>query len=352
VNTEVRTLQPMPRAPVDDSDSDSDCGNGNGNRILGFLSSGEDPRTTSQIKRSRIDLARRYVFLCPMSLSKHFEALPHQAKESALLVFRCKRSWLFPESSEVRKTRTEARVDCGVMRPGRKQAQSPSATVRGQLLATALHHSEFSKEFLQWVLSKEKEGGVFWYKPEKDLGKLSVFFQEKIDPVTDLPYRPLLLDPQWWRIRFIRSNARYVPNPSVVVANISGFGNSRRADIDMLALQELIYQSNTSLEPTSKWPHAPSMRFLPRSAQSSRAAAGHDSKLKGYIDQEIVRNGCAILVGNLEEQTRISSWPEVRRDRFDNLHSVWLSEEASCARRQNFAQHGASTFSGGFFSAR
>lgn len=347
---------PLPKGKTDGSDGsisdDSDVGAADQKRVLNFLASSEDPRTTSQIKRSRIDLARRYVFLCPMSLSKHFESLPHQAKDSALLVFRCSRNWLFPDSSEVRKSRTEARVDCGVSRPGRRHPHSSSTSMSSGTLAAALHHSEFSREFLQWVRTKEKEDCVFWYKPEKDLRKLSAFFEEKIDPANELPYRPLLLDPQWWRVRFIRTNAKYVSKPSVVVAIITGNDISIRGDIDMLALQELIYQSNTTLEPISKWPHAPSMRFLPRTAPANRNYAGHESKTKGYIDQEILRNGCPIPCSNMEEQTRIACWPELPRDRFDNLHHLWQCEEASSERRHVFAQYGASTFKGGSFSAR
>jgi hypothetical protein len=63
-----------------------------------------DAKTLSQMRRSRIDLTRRYVFLCPTQLSKHFEVLPLQAKESALLVFRCSRNFLFKDPPSVRLT--------------------------------------------------------------------------------------------------------------------------------------------------------------------------------------------------------------------------------------------------------
>merc|ERR1712113_579167 len=155
--------------------------------------------------------------------------------------------------------------------------QSSTSPSKGTL-SVALYQSEFSREFMQWVLTKEKEGCVFWYKPEKDLRKLSLFFEEKIDPVNELPYRPLLLDPQWWRVRFIRTSARYLANPSLVVANISGNAHqSDRRDIDLPALQELIYQSNPTLEPIIKWPHAPSMRFLPRPPPEKRDFVGQDT---------------------------------------------------------------------------
>eukprot|EP00443_Scrippsiella_acuminata_P025374 CAMPEP_0115232390 /NCGR_PEP_ID=MMETSP0270-20121206/33743_1 /TAXON_ID=71861 /ORGANISM="Scrippsiella trochoidea, Strain CCMP3099" /LENGTH=206 /DNA_ID=CAMNT_0002647085 /DNA_START=184 /DNA_END=800 /DNA_ORIENTATION=- len=166
-------------------------------------------------------------------------------------------------------------------------------------LASALYRNEFSREFLQWVLTKEKEGCVFWYKPERDLYKLSTFFEEKIDPVNEMPYRPLLLDAHWWRIRFQRTGARYIGSPSTVVAAIAEadarhqvtderlalhLDCARSHDIDIPVLQELIYQSNPTLEPISKWPYAPSMRFLPRQPKSMADFPGHDHKCRGFID--------------------------------------------------------------------
>jgi hypothetical protein len=74
---------------------------------------------------------------------------------------------------------------------------------------------------MHWVLTKEKEGCVFWFKPERNFNKLSKFFEEKTDPMSELPYRPLLLDPFWWRVTFDRKAAKFCSNPAVVCANIS-----------------------------------------------------------------------------------------------------------------------------------
>jgi len=265
------------------------------------------------------------VFLCPTSLSKNFDALPHQAKDSALLVFRCARSWVFKDSPELRKERLKSRIDMGKSRP-QKGARGVN---------NLLYQSDFSKEFMQWVLTKEKEGCVFWYKPERDLQKLSHFFEEKIDPVNEQPYRPLLLDPQWWRVRFDRVNSRFVANPSLVVAAISdrrfeGEVAKDLVSLDLPALQELIYQSNPTLEPISKWPHAPSMRYVPRPATTATSP-----RKLGFIDR-----ASAGLVAS-----PLGFWPPSPRERFDDLHGAWQAEEDTSSRHKAFALHGLSTIS-------
>merc|ERR1719221_1195774 len=150
------------------------------------------------------------------------------------------------------------------------------------------------QEFLQWVLVKEREGCVFWFKPERSLQKLSAFFEEKIDPVSDRPYEPLLLEPHWWKARFQRSRARFIGNPSSVVSALSDGERAVKVtdvqDIAIPTLQELIYQSNPTLEPLARWPHAPSMRFLPREPPSRKGYA-QDMKLRRIVDTDIARRG-------------------------------------------------------------
>ncbi|CAL1141482.1 unnamed protein product [Cladocopium goreaui] len=292
----------------------------------------EDARTLSQMKRSRIDLNRRYVFLCPTALSKQFEALPLPAKEAALLVFRCNQNFVFKDPPAVRKSRLQSRVECG------NSTVKHFAPVKPGL--RALYKSEFSDEFLQWVLSKEKEGCVFWFKPERDLKKLSAFFEEKIDPMDELPYRPLLLDAMWWRVRFDRTSSRYVGNPRGILAAIAAFHmcSEKDRDIDLASLQGLIYQSNPTLEPVVKWPHALSMRFLPATVDS-------DIEYKGYIEGNPRRPG---LRGEAVLE-RIQRWPERPKDRLDNLHHHWQVQELS---RKFFSRAGSSAVASGAVSAR
>mmetsp|Transcript_10632 Transcript_10632/g.33300 ORF Transcript_10632/g.33300 Transcript_10632/m.33300 type:complete len:204 (-) Transcript_10632:30-641(-) len=188
---------------------------------------------------------------------------------------------------------------------------------------------------------------------------MSRFFEEKIDPVNEKSYRPLLLDPLWWRVRFQRSSARYIGNPTNVASALTA--DSRRRpesanhmssmssfqscstdldggpsqDIDIPALQELIFQSNPTLEPISKWPHAPSMRFLPRVPKVKAQYAGQETTARGYINDRHARSSAAA-----HDNSRLEAWPELARDRFDNLHSLWLIEESSSARRSCFAGAG------------
>jgi hypothetical protein len=234
---------------------------------------------------------------------------------------------VFKDALEVRKDRLKARIDMGKARhtKGGKGAVN-----------NLLYQSDFSKEFMQWVLTKEKEGCVFWYKPERDLQKLSHFFEEKIDPVNEQPYRPLLLDPQWWRVRFDRMNSRFVGNPSLVVAAISERSVEEEVardlvSLDIPALQELIYQSNPTLEPISKWPHAPSMRYLPRPSTTPVSPRS----LKGYIDQGTAHIG--LMVGTVD------FWPPSPRERLDDLHRSWQLDKDVSDRHKAFSLHGAST---------
>ncbi|CAK0845169.1 unnamed protein product [Prorocentrum cordatum] len=321
-----------------------------------------DPRTTSQIRQSRVNLNRRYVFLCPTSLSKHFDMLPQQAKDSALLVFQCSRDWMFQESSKARRARSEARVDSGVS-PGHRLRVSPDTSLSPRnptstpsspsagTFRSALYRPNFPKEFLQWVVTKDKEDCVYWHKPEMDLLKLSRFFEEKINPATEQPYRPLLLDPQWWRVRFLRNNARYVANAAPVIATISeasraGLGDSRGAGaVDVPGLQELIYQSNPTLEPVIRWPCSPSVRYVPL---SSGLGEGPSSPRRSGKPAGI------ILRGRFRgpETARLGQWPEQRGGRMDQLYTSWQAEECAASRHQAFASTGMSCVMGGPLSAR
>lgn len=324
------------------SESSEDSDGDNFQRGLDSLAMNEDPRTLSQIKRSRIDLSRRYVFLCPTSLCKHFDAIPQQGKDSALLVFRCSRDRLFVDRAAVRKRLNEPRLDSGMAKKKSSRARSASPKAKGTIRALTATASEFSQEFLQWVLSKEKEGRVFWFKPDRDVQRLSTFFTQLTDPTTGQPYKPLLLDPQWWRVRFSRATARYVGNPATVISNISekSMPIPESRDLDIPALQELIYQSNPSLEPIAWWPHAPSMRFLPKSGPKRRDYRQTGSHYRGYIDQDSTRMGLDshLMTGakGNAANTRISCWPEQPGPlhRLDNLHHMWQHEDSISARRQ------------------
>merc|ERR1719335_1264635 len=97
----------------------------------------------------------------------------------------------------------------------------------------------------------------------------------------------------------MRSCAKYVHNPSLVVANITHLmertpelnADKGMGDLNIPALQELLYQSNPTIEPIAKWPHAPSMRFVPKNiAPVQSDYVNKETTYKGYVDHEQVSN--------------------------------------------------------------
>jgi len=301
--------------------------------VLGSL---DDPRTLWQTRRSRVDLERRYVFLCPTKLNKDFPTLPQQAKDSALLVFKCSREWCLGNAENPRRKRVTPRIDCGTDRGSKDKRRARSAD-RGSSLDPGLAGCECSPEFAAWLLTKEREGCVFWFKPERDLEKLSKFFLDKIDPISERPYRPLLLDPAWWRVKFIRSAARYVHNPAVIISTITDHTTGMHRDyLDMAAMQELIYQSNPTLEPVQRWPYAPSMHSTPK-VPKARSMVGMEVACKGFIDpcrRQNIEEDSSLPAGvrAMQERTRIDIWPEKSPMRIDSLHTKWQTDNSICHR--------------------
>jgi len=209
-----------------------------------------------------------------------------------------------------------------------------------------------SREFRSWVQTKDKEGCVFWCKPVLDFELLSAFFEEKQDPVLEQPYRPMLLDPVWWRQRFRRGGARFCANPAQIV---TAFNAAQHANLDprdqgadLLALQELIYQSNPTLEPVVKWPHAPSMRFLPRGGHKD-IQFGQKETHRGFMDY----NGTSSYKVSSPSGFRIKKWPPTKpQDRLDNLSGTWAVEDEKQSRRTMLAARGAKLLRDGALTAR
>lgn len=275
-------------------------------------------QTLMQAKTSRADLDKRYAFVCPMSLNKTFECIPPEVKQNCLLIFRCARSRIFP-SQEEQKQIVPPRVDCAF---GMKyQPQEGKEKERKPWQANSLH-----PEVANWIIKKEREGAVFWFKPHCDLRKLSAFVESFIDPMTNWKYQPLLLDPKWWRVQFQPSLAKYVHNPHIVTANLAHV-EEKIHEFDVNVLQELLYQSNQTLEPCTKWPYALSMRFTPKFIREDILEHNH------VLDAP-PKPGETVGIKLMEEVTRVNAFPTQAKVRFDNLHLRWQLEESVTVRHQ------------------
>lgn len=274
--------------------------------------------TLMQAKTSRADLDKRYAFVCPTSLNKTFECIPPEVRQSCLLIFRCARSRLFPSSAEQRGA-VLPRVDCAY---GMKYEQETLERGHKPWQGASLH-----PEVAKWILEKERQGFVFWFKPENNLRKLSEFVESFIDPRTNWKYEPLLLDPKWWRIHFQPSCAKYVHSPSVVTANLAHV-QEKIHELDAAVLQEVLYQSNQTLEPCTKWPYALSMRFTPKFINETILEHNH------VLDSS-PQPGSTVGLKLMDEVTRINAWPEQASVRLDNLHLRWQHEESVSVRHQS-----------------
>ena len=76
-----------------------------------------------------------------------------------------------------------------------------------------------------------------------DYGKASAWLASLVDPATGAPYKPLTLDPAWWRLEF--RGGRFVPRTgwASVVRNVE-WGHHSYAEVC-----ELVAQSNATLQP-------------------------------------------------------------------------------------------------------
>lgn len=272
--------------------------------------------------------------------------IPTEAKAKALLVFRCSRDWMFPSQAERMRGVTH-RVDCGKVAGGRPKHRPPQQGSQRPWQSA----QDLSREFLQWVQQKEKEEFVFWLKPDRSFQKLSQFFESHIDPVTRMNYQPLLLDKVWWRVKFQATKcARYVHNPAVVIADLSDHGPEapQSQNFEFSALQELIFQSNPTLEPIALWPHAPSLRYMPTStaARGGAGAPGGDlagsreppslqeNYARGFICYDMMSVGGLSGTPKRQVSTRMSDWPSKPSARLDNLQARWQLED-SVSQRQS-----------------
>lgn len=98
--------------------------------------------------------------------------------------------------------------------------------------------------FKALILDKEKQGLVYWLKPEQDFAKVSKFLEGIVDPVTDEKYKPLILDDAWWKTRL---SFTFRTNRMGVIANY------KMGEHDYEPTMELLVASNPTLRPVLKW---------------------------------------------------------------------------------------------------
>lgn len=114
-----------------------------------------------------------------------------------------------------------------------------------------LKYDRFNPAFKAMILEKEKRGEVFFLKPEslayKGFGtggdpdsfpKASAWLQKCVNPLTGQPYKPLNLDPTWWRTSFDSREAKFCSHSGQIVQNFLV------GEHDYGPTKELIEQSN------------------------------------------------------------------------------------------------------------
>lgn len=277
---------------------------------------GNPPRTLQQLKAAQFDAAKRYVFLSPADLSSQIDHIPQLVRQKCIVVFPCSRETLFPSRGD-KMRRSAARM---IVRPN----------------------------FRRWLLQKEQDGMVFYFKPDRSYELLSDFLERIADPVTGRKYSELLLDSHWWRTKFNPAFSRFNSNPVAMVSlfqrevdeiaqpvftsesESKGTGSAllqklpantrtnterrsasqgcrtyyhRGGEWDITAVQELLYQSNPTLEPIMKWPLAPTPTVQPKQNPLSflhlQPKAGEEqpnmspvakatlSAYRGYVSHEV-----------------------------------------------------------------
>lgn len=226
-----------------------------------------------------------------------------------------------------------SRVDTGLqLSPGRRAAKKRQPQFASK--------SMYFRDFVDWVLMKEKEDCVFWYASSKDLMSLSEFLERRLDPLGDDKYKPLITDPGWWRTKFDRKRGRFLSHPGPVLECLYTLSSEapemRGTKISDQAMQEIIYQSNRTLEPVLSWPRAPTMRFLPNRTHSGLSDQSWRSPCRSFIGSSYTATDKNGRVTSTCGDCRITAWPFLTKDRRDNLHSEWQRLAAISDRTSQF----------------
>lgn len=155
----------------------------------------------------------RLVFISASFLVKFYTKIPPKQMEESIFFFGSKRSWVFPSN---------------------KQEEAESKMQPTDYMA-------FPITFRNLIKAKEQKGLVYWLKPDCDFQKVSQFFQNIVDPVTQQNYKPLQLDNTWWTSTF--KQGKYTSHGKRVVSNYL------QGEHDYTSIMELLYQSNPTMQP-------------------------------------------------------------------------------------------------------
>ena len=128
-------------------------------------------------------------------------------------------SWLFPQNDRERK----------------------------ESLRQPTKYLEFEEEFQQLILRKEKQGLVYWLKPDEDYRKVSAFLEQITDPITGSNYKPLILKDTFWKSEWDSKAGKYSKNSDRVICNY------RMGEHDYYPVMELLYQSNPTMVPVLRF---------------------------------------------------------------------------------------------------
>lgn len=157
---------------------------------------------------------RRICFISASYLVREYQQIPKDVLDNAIFFFGSKRSWVFPMDANER----------------RESTMQPTA------------YLSFPPDFKDLILEKEKQGLLFWLKPEQDYNKVSHFIQTIKDPTTNKNYQPLILDDSWWE-NVDKQELKYMKDGKRVISNY------QTGEHDYNSTMELLYQSNKTLVP-------------------------------------------------------------------------------------------------------
>eukprot|EP01012_Entosiphon_sulcatum_P022618 TRINITY_DN27593_c0_g1_i1.p3 TRINITY_DN27593_c0_g1~~TRINITY_DN27593_c0_g1_i1.p3 ORF type:complete len:180 (+),score=35.55 TRINITY_DN27593_c0_g1_i1:46-585(+) len=161
----------------------------------------------------------RVVFISASFLAKQWREVPPAVLDPSVFFFGSDRRWVFPSSP--------AEVAVSKRQP--------------------TNYLAFDEGFKGLILAKERAGLVFWLKPACDYSLVSRFLQTLTDPVTGEPYKPLQLDPKWWRATPPQWKGRFTSRAEAVVLNFL------QGEHDYTSTMELLHQSNPTLRPRLRW---------------------------------------------------------------------------------------------------